>query len=99
MIVLTAVFKAKPGKETELERTLRVMIPEVQNEDGTIMYILNRSTVDQGQFLFYEMYKDKAALDFHNATPYFQQLLQNLDGLLAEAPQIDTYEDIAAISR
>lgn len=99
MIVLTAVFKAKTGQERELEQTLKVMIPEVQKEEGTLMYILNQSTVDKGQFLFYEMYKDKAALEFHNSTPYFQQLLKNIDGLLATDPQIDFYEDIASISR
>lgn len=99
MIVLTAAFKAKTGKEMELEQTLKVMIQEVQNEGGTVMYILNQSSVDKGQFLFYEMYKDKAALDLHNSTPYFQQLLKNIDGLLATDPQIDFYEDIASISR
>lgn len=99
MIVLIALFKAKPGQEKELEQTLKAMIPEVQNEEGTTMYILNRAAADSGQFVFYEMYKDKAALEFHNSTPYFQALLKNIDGLVAEPPQIDFYEDIASISR
>ncbi len=99
MIVLTAAFKAKTGKEAELEQVLRAMIPNVQNEAGTVKYILNRSTANQGKFLFYEMYKDDAALEIHNATPYFQELLRNIDGLISEQPQIDFYEDIASISR
>ncbi|HWP98664.1 MAG TPA: putative quinol monooxygenase [Syntrophomonadaceae bacterium] len=99
MIVLIAAFKAKTGKEMELEQTLKGMIPEVQNEAGTIMYILNRSAADNGQFVFYEMYQDKAALEFHSTTPYFQELLKNIDGLVVEDPQIDFYEDIASIRR
>lgn len=99
MIVLTAVFKAKTGKETELEQTLRAMIPNVQNEAGTVMYILNRSSNDKGQFLFYEMYKDDKSLEFHNNTPYFQNLLKEIDGLVSEDPEIESYEDIASISR
>ncbi|MEN6350360.1 MAG: putative quinol monooxygenase [Syntrophomonas sp.] len=99
MIVLTAIFKAKAGKEAELEQTLRAMIPQVQNEEGTVMYILNRSSSDKGAFLFYEMYKDDKSLELHNATPYFQDLLKNIDGLIGEEPQIRFYEDIASISR
>ncbi len=99
MIVLTAAFKAKTGKEGELEQTLRAMIPEVQNEKGTMLYILNRSTNDKGQFLFYEMYQDDKALELHNATPYFQALLKNIDELIAEQPKIELYEDISSISR
>ncbi|MDD3269011.1 MAG: putative quinol monooxygenase [Syntrophomonadaceae bacterium] len=99
MIVLTAAFKAKTGKEEELKQTLSAMIPEVQNEQGTMMYILNRSTNDKGQFLFYEVYKNDEALELHNSTPYFQALLRNIDGLLDEQPKIEFYEDIASISR
>lgn len=99
MIVLTATFKAKAGKEVDLEKILREMIPQVDKEEGTTLYILNRSAVDSSRFLFYEMYKDKAALESHSSTPYFQALLKNIEGLVVEEPQIDFYEDIASISR
>lgn len=99
MIVLTAVFKAKAGKEKELEKILRDVIPMVQNEEGTAMYILNRSAVDSSRFIFFEMYRDKAALEIHSTTPYFQALLKNTEKLVSEDPQIDFYEDIASISR
>ncbi len=99
MIVLTAIFKAKQGKEKELENLLREMIPQVQNEGGTTHYILNRSAVDSGHFLFYEMYVDKDALEFHSSTPYFQALLKNIESLVSEEPQIDFYEYITSISR
>ncbi|MEN6389183.1 MAG: antibiotic biosynthesis monooxygenase [Syntrophomonas sp.] len=61
--------------------------------------MLNRSAVDSGRFLFYEMYKDKAALECHSSTPYFQALLKNIDGLVAEEPQINFYEDLTSINR
>lgn len=98
MIVLTGVFNAKIGKERELENTLRTMIPNAQNETGTVMYI-HRPTGDMGQFLCYEMYRDDRALEFHNKTPYFQDLLIKIDGLISEDPEIKFYEDIASISR
>lgn len=99
MIVLMATFQAKPGKEKALEQKLMGLIPHVQNEEGTICYILNRSAVDAGKFLFYEMYQDKKAFDFHNSTPYFLDLIDTMDELVSDKPQLDFYEDIASIKR
>jgi len=97
MIVLVATFQAKPGKEKVLEEKLKGLIPNVQGEDGTIMYILNRSASDSGAFLFYEMYKDKASLDFHGSTTYFLDFINSVDDLIVGKPQLSFYEDIASI--
>ena len=99
MIVLVATFQAKPGKEKVLEEKLKGMIPNVQGEDGTTMYILNRSASDASEFLFYEMYKDKTSLDFHSSTPYFQDFINTVDELIIRKPQLNFYEDIASIKR
>lgn len=99
MIVITAIFKAKPGQEKELEEALKTIIPKVQEEEGTVRYTLHRAQGEAGQFLFYEMYKDKAALDYHGSTPYFKEFSAQIGGLLAAKPQITIYEDIASISR
>jgi len=99
MIVLVATFQAKPGKEKVLEDKLKGLIPKVQDEDGTLMYILNRSASDSGLFLFYEMYKDKPSLDLHGATPYFLDFINSVDELIVGKPQLSFYEDIASIKR
>lgn len=99
MIVLTASFKAKTGQEKELEEALKTMIPKVQEEEGTLMYTIHKAKGDAGQFMFYEMYKDKAALDFHSTTPYFKEFSGKIAGLLEGKPQIAIYEDIASINR
>ncbi len=99
MIVLAASFKAKAGLETKLEEALKAMIPKVQEEEGTLMYTLHKAKRDPGQFLIYEMYQDKAALNFHSSTPYFKEFFGQIADLLEGTPQITIYEDIASISR
>jgi quinol monooxygenase YgiN len=99
MIVFTATLIAKTGKEKELEAALINMVSSVQNEEGAMAYILHRATDHPGQFTVYEKYKDKAALDYHNATPHMGELRAKLDLLLEEEVMINHYEEIAAISR
>ena len=98
-MVVIAVFHAKPGKEKELEEAFRAMFPHVRNEPGTLAYYLQRAENKPGMFLFYEKYKDKQAFDYHCATPHFQELNKNLDGLLAEPPIVEFYAEIAAMER
>lgn len=99
MVVLVAAMRAKKGSEAELEKALKSVIPLVEQEAGTVQYSLHRSQEDQGRFLFYEKYTDKAALDFHSSTPYLKDLFGKLTGLLAEKPTIDLYEEVASIKR
>jgi len=99
MIVIVATMKAKEGQEMELEEILKGMIANVQPEEGVRMYTLHRAKDDPGKFLFYEMYKDKVALDFHGSQPYFKDFGRNISGLVVERPKIDVYEDIISIKR
>jgi quinol monooxygenase YgiN len=99
MTVLIAIIQAKSGKETELEKALKSIIPKVQNEANTLQYVLNRSQGNLGKFLFYEKYADKAALDFHLSSSYLKEMLSSIENLLSEAPAITLYEEIGAIQR
>jgi quinol monooxygenase YgiN len=99
MIVLIAMLKAQKGKEKKVEDILKGMVLSVQNEKGTLKYILHRSRKDPTEFLFYEEYVDQAALDFHGGTSYFKDLVKNLNGLLDGAPKELFYEAVAAITR
>ncbi|MCX5816528.1 MAG: putative quinol monooxygenase [Proteobacteria bacterium] len=99
MIVINAILQAKSGKEPELENMLKAMVPHVQAEQGALAYVLHRAPKNPGKFLFYEKYRDQAAVDYHMSTPYLQQLFKKFDDLLAEAPIVEIFEEIAAISR
>lgn len=99
MIVLVATMKAQPGKEAELEAALKSVIPKVELEKGTLQYVLHRAQDDSGQFLFYEKYADKEALEMHGSTAYIQELFRVIPDLLAEKPSVALYEEIASINK
>jgi len=95
-MVVVAVLKAQAGKEKDMENVLRAMIPKVQSEEGTIAYILHRAQNEQGKFLFYETYRDRAAFDFHSSTPHFKELFGKIGPLLDGQPLVEMYEELAA---
>lgn len=97
MIVVVAVLKAKQGKEQEMEDALRWIVPQVENEPGTLQYALHRARKQPGTFLMYEAYRDKDALNAHSATSYFSQLFAKIGDLLDGSPSIEIYEELAAI--
>jgi len=96
-MVVVAKLKAKAGEEVKMEEALRGMVARVAQEQGTQTYTLHRAQQDPRVFLFYEKYRDDAALKAHSATPYFKELFSFLKPLLDGAPEIDMYEEIARI--
>ncbi|MDY6934071.1 MAG: putative quinol monooxygenase [Spirochaetota bacterium] len=96
MIVVIAVLQAQTGKEIEMENALKEIIPKVESEKGTMAYILHRSQSEPGTFMFYEKYIDNAAFEYHSSTPHFQELFGKIGPLLAGAPRIEMFEEIAA---
>ncbi|MHB1394482.1 MAG: putative quinol monooxygenase [Clostridia bacterium] len=99
MITFTATLKSKLGKEKELEEELLGMVSKVQGEEGAMLYILHRIKGTDGDFIFYEKYKDQKALDIHDTTPYMKELLKKLEVLLREPIVLNYFEELASISR
>ena len=98
MIVVSAVFQAKPGCEAELESALRAMIEPVSKESGALEYAVHRAQDDAGRFFFYEKYRDQAAVDLHMASPYLKALLAKVPALCANAPVVEFYQPLVSIS-
>ncbi len=98
MLVVVAGLKAKAGMEQEVENAIRAIIPQVEAEEGTLVYTFHRAKKDPGKFLFYEKYTGKEALTAHAATPYFKALFQKITPLLEGTMTVDIYEDLAGIA-
>jgi quinol monooxygenase YgiN len=73
MIVLKVDMLVKPGAEEKCKEYIRILQENSRKEPGCLMYIGHQSTEDPRKFLFYEQYKDQAALDAHRNAPYFKQ--------------------------
>jgi len=55
--------------------------------------------VDPTSFMIYEEYTDKEAFAFHKDTPHFSALGGSLGEILDGAPDLQVWEEIAAIER
>lgn len=76
MIVLVARYVTHPGTADQVEAALREMIPLARQEDGCLLYEVNRSVERENEFLLYEVYRDEAALEAHRQTPHFRRIVE-----------------------
>jgi quinol monooxygenase YgiN len=95
-MIVVATLKVKSGSEAAFEQAAREMIDYVkQSEPGTLKYVLHRSTSDPTEFLFYEVYRDQAAMTAHSSSEAMGKLFATLGTLLDGRPTIAMYEEIA----
>lgn len=83
MIVLKVDMLVKPGAEEKCREYIRILQEQSRKEPGCLMYIGHQSTEDPRKFLFYEQYKDAAALDAHRKSAHFKQyVIGGLDAIM-----------------
>lgn len=87
-ILIVATFVAKPGTAETLHKVLSACVLPSRKEAGNILYNLYRSTEDDHQFLFHEIWKNQAAIDQHNEQTHFKTLLAESAALLTQAPDV-----------
>lgn len=97
MLIVVARMNALLGKEEEMEKAFRDIIPKVEKEEGTLGYVLHRMKKKPQNFLMYEKYRDKEALAFHSSTPYFAELFGKIAPLMDGDPAIEIYEVLSSI--
>ena len=64
------------------------MCEQVDQEEGTEIYILNWDRKDENVAYIYELYTDKDALKSHGSSEAMQALQGALAGILAGAPEL-----------
>lgn len=97
MLAVVAVMNAKTGKEDEMEKALRDIMPKVESEEGTLAYVMHRMKKKPQKFLMYEKYRDKEALSYHSSTPYFAELFGKIAPIMDGDPVIEVYEVLSSI--
>lgn len=83
-MIVTAIFKAKLGKESELQAELHAGALESWKEDGVLGYYVHELIDQSGTYMNIEVYKDAAAFASHLETSHVKSFLGKLDDLLAE---------------
>lgn len=87
-IILAVNLTAKEGKGSNLSALCTQMLPQSRSEDGCILYNFHAVKESSTHFMFYEIWKDQAAFDFHNETPYLNDFRGKVGDLLASDPEI-----------
>ena len=92
MIVLAAQFTGKPDRKNEILRLVDVVKPLSRAESGCLTYDFYQKQPEGSEFLFFEEWRDQAALDAHFATQHFADFVKALPELIEGAPRIRVYE-------
>jgi quinol monooxygenase YgiN len=77
-VILVAMVKAKPGQEDAVKEVLLSLVEPTRKESGCLCYNLHQSKSDKSQFMFYEQWAGKEALDAHGQTPHLKSLGERL---------------------
>lgn len=94
MIVLKVDLVVKAGAEEKCREFMSTMQQHTRQEPGCLMYVGHQSTQNPRHFMFYEQYKDQAALDAHRNAPYFKEYVTNGLGPLLEQRSAELYKEI-----
>jgi quinol monooxygenase YgiN len=88
-IVLIARLKVKNDKVEQARSAALAIVEPSRKEAGCINYDIHQSIEDETVFCWHETWGNKAALDEHFATPFFQEFFAIVGEVAAEPPQIN----------
>ena len=88
---IVARVEVLPGKEEAFKKVAQGVIEGTRKEAGNLSYNLYQNTSFPTMFLFYEEYKDEAAMDTHASSVYFKTFAAGIKDLLAKDMVIETY--------
>ena len=97
MIALVAKLPIKEGKVDEFIEIFKGLMAHVAEEDGTLMYTLNRDQADPNTLIVMERYRDKAALDAHSSTPHFKEFFKKSGEFIASKPEMIMMDELHTI--
>jgi quinol monooxygenase YgiN len=97
VLSIVAKIRAAKGKGDALAALLTEQAAVVKkNEPGCLVYRPHRSTKDPDVFIFYEQYKDDAALDAHRKSPFLAEYRarREREGLTEGAPEVEFFRSL-----
>jgi quinol monooxygenase YgiN len=87
-VSLLARFKATEGKGDDLIAAFQPLFEQVENEPGTLVYVMNRAKDDPDVFWFSELYADDDAFAAHGSSEAMAEAMPTLAPLIAESELI-----------
>lgn len=94
MIVILSRLTAVPGRRADLLAAFDELHDAVAGETGTEIFAMHEARDDEDVVVFYEVYRDDAALTEHRESPAVKALVARLGDLVAGPPEITYLEPI-----
>ncbi|QHU99674.1 putative quinol monooxygenase [Synechocystis sp. CACIAM 05] len=91
-IVVAGNIKVKPDKKEAFIALSQTFIEPSRSEPGCISYSFYEDETEDNSFLFFEVWRNRAALDYHFQTPYFHEFVEKSPDLLAKPAEIKIYK-------
>ncbi|MCK9298291.1 MAG: antibiotic biosynthesis monooxygenase [Methanoculleus sp.] len=95
MITIIARCSARAGRAEELVQLAGNLVDSSRKEEGNVSYDFYADIADPAKFTFIEVWKDQAAIDFHNATPHFQGFVEKAGPLFAGPLDVALYRKLS----
>jgi quinol monooxygenase YgiN len=76
-LLVVAQWEAKEGQADKVADILHHFLPEAQNDPGAKLFLISRGKENPAQFLFYELFRDEAALKSHQESAYFKTYISD----------------------
>jgi quinol monooxygenase YgiN len=93
-IVVVGTLRARPGREAQAREALEGLVEPTHAEEGCILYALHQSPDDPTRLAFVERWASREHLDAHLQSPHVAGLIERVDELLSEAPDIVVYDAV-----
>ena len=87
-VAVLAKVRSAAGKRAELAKEFGAALEAVQNEAGTLTYILHEDAKDEDLLWFYEIYADQDAFDAHGSSDWTKALGPKLGPLMGGRPEL-----------
>jgi quinol monooxygenase YgiN len=71
-LLVVAQWEAKEGQADKVAGILDQFLPEAQKDPGAKLFLIGRNKDKPAEFLFYELFRDEAALKAHQDSDYFK---------------------------
>ncbi len=93
MVTLIAKVKVKDGKMEEAVKALKEIVPKIKEaEPGCLVYIPHTVRGEENTIIFYEKYRDEAALKVHSGN--LRKTLEKFIPLLEPGMDVKTCSEI-----
>jgi quinol monooxygenase YgiN len=79
-LIVVATITAKEGNEVLVRDALEQVVPPSRAEAGCLRYDLHIDLGNHASYVMLEAWRDQDALDAHEATPHFLDLVKAIGG-------------------